>query len=208
LLIKAKWHPPLCGASLLVGLISALLAVFSTICLSQENSKLFSLGPSAELIRFSGFENSPTTLGFGATGCYAFADKWALEAKMAFGSMDQSFDTPGGSDILPVKTMWAELGLSHEIFSPAPFANLFAATGIGITHFTRDSFSIPLGALGNYELPELTESHWEYLLGVGVANEIFNGITLTIGSNLKLLDPLSSPELSYSFSGGITLDIL
>jgi hypothetical protein len=107
-----------------------------------------------------------------------------------------------------VKTLWAELALSREILSLTGFANLFAATGIGITHFTRESFSIPLGALGTFEQPELTESHWEYLLGVGVANRIFNGVTLTIGSSLKVLDPLSSPELSYSFSGGINLDIL
>ena len=53
---KAKWHPPVCGITLRFGLISVLIAFFSTFCLSQGNNK-----NRYEIEAQSAYRDEPTT---------------------------------------------------------------------------------------------------------------------------------------------------
>jgi len=190
------------------GIILALGLLIQADSLCKENPKRLSIGPQVALVHFGLLSSSSISAGFGLRAQYLAAEQLFFDASVTYGKHQQVYDTPGGPSTLNVTSWGTELSLSRIFFGMEQVADISGHAGIGITWFERDGSDISLGALGSYALPAYTESHVHYLFGLRLDRRLFDGVTMNVGSSVKFLTPLSSPQPSYTFTGGVTLDLL
>jgi hypothetical protein len=101
-----------------------------------------------------------------------------------------------------------ELCAGYSLVTIGSNLDIVAQAGIGITTFSHDDLTVPLGAAGSFVIEGSSEEHAHYLLGLRATKAVTENVSLVAGSNLKFLFPLSSPQPSYTFFGGVTIEIL
>jgi len=185
-----------------------LLALLAPSSSAGDNGSLFSAGANVELANFALLNQPTPAIAFGIRTQYMLSTPAFVEVAAAFGDFEESFDTPGGTGSFAVGLWWVELGFGHSLFSIGNSMDVLAQVGTGITTFSHDDLVIPLGATGSYTLSRASETHMHYFIGLRVTQRLTNNVSLFAGSNLKFLAPLSAPQPSHTFIGGITVDIL
>lgn len=186
-------------------LLLALLLISSP-ARSETPRERFGIGFSIVNVHFH--PSQAMEPSFGAGGSLAFNLTDDLRAILIVNSMNtvMKYDKIGGAGNLDIGLLLVHLEARYLLAHFGSVLDIESAIGGGLVSISTSGQTISLGALGQMEVPERSETHPAYLAGVVLSHRV-NRVMFEVRPSVLLLggETLSNPQ--YVIAGGVSLDI-